>query len=50
MTKQEALKDLREIADAVSTMGENHDLFPINKAVTKNWVRRLNKIIATLER
>ena len=49
MTKEEALKDLKALANAVSVMGKNHALFPISKLVIQNWVLRLDKIVAALE-
>jgi hypothetical protein len=51
MTKEEALKDLKSIANAVSVMGENHALLglPISKFVVQSWILRLGKIIAALE-
>jgi hypothetical protein len=51
VTKDEAMQDLKIIAQNVAIMSENQQTggWVISPFVFRNWVLRLNKIIAALD-
>ena len=51
MSKQNAIRDLKSLTEAVSVMSENQQKsgWTISPFVYQNWILRLNKIVAALE-
>jgi hypothetical protein len=51
MTKQEALRDLKALAEAVDVLSTNQQTnrWPVSPFVFQNWMMRLKKIVKTLE-
>lgn len=50
MTKEEALRDLKSLAEAVSVMSYNQKIkgWVVNEFVWQNWNERLKKIVKAL--
>lgn len=51
MTKEEAIRELKSLAEAVSVMAENQQRcgWTVSPFVFQNWALRFSKIIAALE-
>jgi len=51
MTKEEAIRELKSLAEAASVMAENQQRcgWTVSPFVFQNWILRLNRIIAALD-